>query len=197
MSMKFIICPHMEIVIIEKTMLSFAEHIHSGHIVLSAVTDGNVLFSKGKKSYKLKTGDIFTVYPYEAHSVTSHDPAGLISVCIPANNPPESKVGDIIAQMEKDPCRPFSTEAAARQSHYSLYHFIRLFSKSTGATPYSFLLIRRIRAAQMLLLTGASCAQAAAECGFFDQSHFDKTFRRIVGIAPCEYKKSAIIYKTT
>ncbi|WP_363321037.1 AraC family transcriptional regulator [Desulfobacula sp.] len=31
-------------------------------------------------------------------------------------------------------------------------------------------------------------ARTAVTCGFYDQSHFVKTFRQYVGIAPIDYK---------
>jgi AraC family transcriptional regulator len=44
------------------------------------------------------------------------------------------------------------------------------------------------RAAQLLRETGASCANIALEAGFCDQSHMNRTFRRLLGRAPSEVR---------
>jgi len=69
----------------------------------------------------------------------------------------------------------------------SKFHYIREFKKISGLTPHKFQIQNRIRKAQKLLSTGITVAETATMTGFFDQSHFDKYFKRIVGIAPSEY----------
>jgi AraC family transcriptional regulator len=39
--------------------------------------------------------------------------------------------------------------------------------------------------------TDRSMADIAAECGFFDQSHFTKTFRALEGSPPLRYRRKA------
>jgi AraC family transcriptional regulator len=74
----------------------------------------------------------------------------------------------------------------------NLYHFARAFKQSTGETPHQYVLRRRIEEAKEFLRhPQASVIEASARTGFVDQSHFSKVFRRIVGIAPSEYRNSA------
>ncbi|MDE6903489.1 MAG: AraC family transcriptional regulator [Lachnospiraceae bacterium] len=47
-----------------------------------------------------------------------------------------------------------------------------------------------IRKSQGLLDEEKAISRIAAEMGFYDQSHFDKAFQRIVGISPSEYVHS-------
>ena len=41
-----------------------------------------------------------------------------------------------------------------------------------------------------MLIAGMSIADTAVFLGFFDQSHFDKYFKKIVGLSPKEYMRS-------
>ena len=78
------------------------------------------------------------------------------------------------------------------------HHFIRKFSSENGITPHKFQLQCRIRKAQKLLAAGKKVTEVAQDCGFFDQSHFDREFKKMLGISPEIYAKnvkSAILYK--
>lgn len=74
----------------------------------------------------------------------------------------------------------------------NLYHFARAFRQSTGETPHQYVIRRRIeRAKEFLRHSQSSVIEAGARTGFVDQSHFSKVFRRIVGVAPSEFRTSA------
>jgi AraC family transcriptional regulator len=74
----------------------------------------------------------------------------------------------------------------------NLYHFARGCKQSTGSTPHQHVLRRRIeRAKEFLRDSRLSVLEASARTGFVDQSHFSKVFRRIVGVAPSEYRAGA------
>ena len=45
----------------------------------------------------------------------------------------------------------------------------------------------RIERAKTLLTRGWPVAHVAVETGFFDQSHFTRRFKRIVGVTPGQY----------
>ncbi|MFC5996456.1 helix-turn-helix domain-containing protein [Pseudonocardia hispaniensis] len=72
----------------------------------------------------------------------------------------------------------------------SRYHFARRFRASAGTTPHAFLLRQRIDRAQTLLSrTNMSLLEIAAACGFADQSHMTRAFRKHVGATPGEYRR--------
>ncbi|WP_369981063.1 helix-turn-helix domain-containing protein [Xanthomonas bundabergensis] len=72
----------------------------------------------------------------------------------------------------------------------SRYHFARMFRLSTGHSPMQYLLQRRIERARQLLLSGRhSVGTVAYELGFFDQSHFVNSFRRVTGATPGWYAR--------
>ena len=75
--------------------------------------------------------------------------------------------------------------------HMSLYHFARLFKRSTGVSPHRFLIRRRIEQARALLAAQTlPIAEIARSVGFRTQSHFTTTFRRVTGITPSEYRSA-------
>jgi AraC family transcriptional regulator len=83
-------------------------------------------------------------------------------------------------------------EVLAGVAGVNMFHFARAFKQSTGETPHQFVLRRRIeRAKEFLTNPQATVLEASVRTGFVDQSHFSKVFRRVVGIAPSDYRRSA------
>ena len=76
-------------------------------------------------------------------------------------------------------------------AHLSPYRFLRVFTACTGIPPHLYQQQVRIRQAKSRLLQGASLSETAVETGFGDQSHFSNVFKKMVGITPGEYVKSA------
>jgi transcriptional regulator GlxA family with amidase domain len=69
---------------------------------------------------------------------------------------------------------------------------LHLFKKETGVTLSTWVARLRIDYAIYLMKnTDRSMADIAAECGFFDQSHFTKTFRALEGSPPLRYRRKA------
>ena len=73
--------------------------------------------------------------------------------------------------------------------HMSPYYFTRLFKQSTGIAPHQYVTKCRIEKAQLLLKQPEfSIAYISQQVGFKDQSHFSKTFCKIVGLNPKKYR---------
>lgn len=70
----------------------------------------------------------------------------------------------------------------------SRFHLIRAFRKETGLTPHAWLTDRRVRAARGLLAAGRTPGEAAADCGFADQSHLTRAFKARVGVTPGRFR---------
>jgi AraC family transcriptional regulator len=82
----------------------------------------------------------------------------------------------------------------AAVAHLSPYHFARQFRAATGLPPHQFVIARRVERAKQLLQGGDfSLAQVAARAGFSSQSKFSDHFKRLVGVAPGQFRKSATI----
>jgi AraC family transcriptional regulator len=72
----------------------------------------------------------------------------------------------------------------------SQYYFSRLFKQSMGVTVHQYVTQQRIeRAKQLLKLRQLPLAEIAIRCGFADQSHFTKSFRKLVGVSPKVYQE--------
>lgn len=69
----------------------------------------------------------------------------------------------------------------------SKYQVIRHFSAHFGITPHQFLIGKKVIQARRLLGLGWSCADTALECGFFDQSHMSRNFKKVYGASPGKY----------
>jgi AraC family transcriptional regulator len=71
----------------------------------------------------------------------------------------------------------------------SPYYFSRLFKQSIGVTAHQYVSQCRIEKAKQLLKTqDLSLTYISQQVGFHDQSHFSKTFCKIVGLTPKKYR---------
>ena len=69
-------------------------------------------------------------------------------------------------------------------------HFETLFRRSTGLSPHQYLIRCRVERARDLLGDGTvTLSQVAARCGFSDQSHLGRHFKRLVGMTPGAYRR--------
>ena len=81
-------------------------------------------------------------------------------------------------------------EELARAAGLSPFHLIRVFRKATGMTPYNCLIDHRVHLACNLLRGGMSATHAAAQCGFFDQSHLTRAFKSRLGVTPGQFRQT-------
>jgi AraC family transcriptional regulator len=73
----------------------------------------------------------------------------------------------------------------------SVGHFCRGFKRTFGMPARIWIRQRRIELAQGLMLTtAASLSEIALSCGMSDQSHFTRSFRRIVGETPSSWRQA-------
>jgi AraC family transcriptional regulator len=70
----------------------------------------------------------------------------------------------------------------------SQWHFSRQFRRTTGLSPYQFLLRSRVERARDLLRKGHAISEVAAITGFTDQSHMHRHFKRILGVTPGSFR---------
>jgi len=92
--------------------------------------------------------------------------------------------------IEAQPEDTITLDALSQKIFVSKYYLIRQFKKTIGLSPHRFQIQNRIRKAQHLLQNGATVTETALAMGFYDQSHFIKYFKKIVGITPTEYMDS-------
>jgi AraC-like DNA-binding protein len=68
-------------------------------------------------------------------------------------------------------------------------HLVRAFSKRFGMAPHRYLTSRRVDLARGLLLDGRPAHRVAVDVGFYDQSHLNRHFKRIVGTSPARFAR--------
>ena len=82
-------------------------------------------------------------------------------------------------------------EDLAAQANLSSSHFARLFKQTIGQSPYQFLMAYRIeQAKKMLDNPNKLMVDIAMRCGFSDQAHFCRVFKKIEGVTPKQYRKN-------
>lgn len=83
-----------------------------------------------------------------------------------------------------------SIDQLAAQVSLSVSYFGRAFKKSFGQSPHAYIISMRLELAQELMLsTHEPLAQIAVACGFSDQSHLTRLFRRVVGKTPRDWRR--------
>jgi AraC family transcriptional regulator len=82
------------------------------------------------------------------------------------------------------------TDDCATAARLSNSHFRRAFKVTFGLTFFRYVNQRRIeRAQEMMVMTDQPLCQIAEQCGFADQSHFTRVFRRLVGPSPALWRR--------
>jgi len=79
----------------------------------------------------------------------------------------------------------------AKVAGLSVYHFARCFRAAYGMPPHEFVVRLRLKQAKHLLVNSRFALKAvAAQCGFSDQSHMTRMFRRHVSITPGQFRQN-------
>jgi AraC-like DNA-binding protein len=98
--------------------------------------------------------------------------------------------GPALAHMRAHFHHEITNRHLASLSNMSLRAFERQFSAAFHLTPQKFLRKLRLRIASRALIdTDKSLSEIALKCGFADQSHFSREFRRQFGRTPRDYRE--------
>jgi transcriptional regulator GlxA family with amidase domain len=85
--------------------------------------------------------------------------------------------------------RPLAVPELARRANLSTRHFSRVFREEVGATPARYVERMRIaRARGLLEVTGLPMGEVARRCGFTTVETFLRSFGRVLGVSPGEYR---------
>jgi len=72
----------------------------------------------------------------------------------------------------------------------SPFHLLKVFQRFTGITLHQYILVRRIEKAKEMLRNKKSIGDVAFLLGFTDQSHFTRSFKKMIGMTPGEYQQA-------
>lgn len=80
-------------------------------------------------------------------------------------------------------------EDVAAVAGFSKFHFSRTFKQLSGSNFYEYLCHRRIKSSESLLMQpGMSISQIALQSGFSSVSTFNRTFKKMKGCTPTQYR---------
>ncbi|KAB7646251.1 helix-turn-helix domain-containing protein [Polymorphobacter fuscus] len=99
------------------------------------------------------------------------------------------QVTAITAHVEAHYHRSIGIAELAALANLSEGHFCRSFKAHFGRTPHRYVVARRVAHAQRLMVTThESLSLIAFGCGFTDQAHLTRIFRRDVGDTPSAWR---------
>lgn len=108
----------------------------------------------------------------------------------PENAPREAGFRRLVERVRAKPAAEMDEAAEARRLGLSPVHFRRLFAERTGLPPHRFLMQARTAHAEFLLrTTEVPLKEIAARCGFYDEYHFSRVYRRAQGVPPARYRR--------
>jgi AraC family transcriptional regulator len=91
--------------------------------------------------------------------------------------------------IEKNWKQEFDMDKLADLVHMSRYHYIRLFKRHTGMTPYNYyqeIKLRKLK--EMLCNTNLTIAQVFNECGIDYNGNLAKKLKSMLGMTPAQYR---------
>ena len=71
----------------------------------------------------------------------------------------------------------------------SPFHLTRVFARDMGLSPHEYLVQTRVERARLAMTGNERIADVAARCGFADQPHLTRAFKRQYGVTPGRYRK--------
>lgn len=100
------------------------------------------------------------------------------------------EVGRVLTFVDEHMGERLSLQRLAAEAGLSTHHFARVFREETGTTPWAYVRAARVQKARELLREDRPLAEIALACGFCDQSHLTRAFKRNEGVTPGTYRKN-------
>ena len=100
-----------------------------------------------------------------------------------------SIIQEILDYINNHYTQPIRIENLARSFGVSVSYLSHEFARFTNRSVYDYVLYRRVMLARQQMLGTASLNDIAYQCGFNDYSNFLRSFTRIVGMSPSQYRK--------
>ncbi|WP_051437826.1 helix-turn-helix domain-containing protein [Eubacterium xylanophilum] len=180
-----------ECVFYKNSRKSYLPHTHPKHLIVGHIEHGKcyIIINGVERAYE--RGDEFQIMPNTIHEIRPADGSSysMMVMCIKTETIVKDEVLKELQEniMEK-PADDYLISEMAADSQMSSYNMIRKFKKTFGLTPHQFQIQCKVRKAQKLLETDKNISEVAYEAGFYDQSHLDRCFQKIVNLTPRNYQ---------
>lgn len=174
----------------------FKEYLKNGNIVFSESTSGTYhsLLEQLVNTYE-------KIIPHRELCISNILTNLLTHLVADSSNAktasPELKesMQKVVQYMEKHFSEDLSLDFLADYSGISKFHFSREFHKYTGLPPMEYLIQLRMNQIKLLLTTTDLPAnKIAASAGILNEQHFNKLFKKKIGLTPGKYRKEYKIY---
>ena len=138
---------------------------HDREIARTSLTRAVALLDARPSPPTREAGELTPLAPWQARKALAHIDDNLASTI---------RIGDL-----------------ASLARLSKSYFSRAFKTTFGRSPQGFIVDRRVERAQHLMLSSDEpLCGVALTCGFSDQAHFSRVFRRIVGASPNQWRRA-------
>ena len=104
-------------------------------------------------------------------------------------------IQEILAYINNHYTQPIRIENLARSFGVSVSYLSHEFVRFTNRSVYDYVLYRRVMLARQQMMGTASLNEIAYQCGFNDYSNFLRSFSKIVGMSPSQYRKQLKPYR--
>ena len=180
---------------------SYPPHTHTDHLMVGYIEEGSVCIVLNGEPAIYRAGDKFQIPPNVLHEIKTIDGQcySMVVLCIQVDESEctddyedaVARLNELRKSILENPENIYLIEQMAHDACISPFHMIREFKKAFGLTPHQFQLQCKVRKAQKLLAE-KSASEVTYDAGFYDQSHMDRCFKKLVGLSPKEYKKAVI-----
>lgn len=138
-------------------------------------------------------------YALSARNALSHLFARLIPLCADKRTPPsadlvrERRAQTMLAFLHNHFSENITLREVAGQASVSASEALRCFQQVVGLSPMQYLKKYRLSKAAQFLREGVqSVSDICSLCGFEDHSYFTKSFRKLFGCSPSEYRSASV-----
>jgi AraC-like DNA-binding protein len=98
----------------------------------------------------------------------------------------------LVAAIIEAPADRWTTDTMASFVHMSRARFCKQFVDISGQPPAQFVTLVRMKMAAAMLRGGSSMPDAAERVGYQSESAFAQAFKRVTGVQPGAYRRSAV-----
>lgn len=111
---------------------------------------------------------------------------------LPGNKLSSKPVDEIMRVLKSNVRNPLTIDEICAETSYGRAYLFRVFKAETGKSIIEYFIDMKIELAKQLLLEGKlSLKEISAELSFNEPNYFTKTFKKVTGMTPSEYKKRA------